>query len=151
MRPAPSPRRTDPPGLSGPGAVLRRLLLVASILALVPLSVGGAAEKAPAEPPPGWELGGDPQAGEPIFAKRCTVCHGPEGKGDGRIKTDPPPRDLTDPDALKLDSDWKLYLVIEKGGEAVGLSAKMIPWKDMLTEEEVRDVAAYVKSLSAEE
>lgn len=103
--------------------------------------------KLPPEPE-GFELGGDPEAGETIYVESCAVCHGPEGKGRGRIKFSTPPRDLTDPDDLKTSSEWELYQVIRSGGEAFGLAPAMLPWEDLLEEQEIRDVASYVASLS---
>lgn len=101
--------------------------------------------------PPGFRLDGDLERGAAVFRKSCALCHGPEGKGDGRIKSDPPPRDLTDPKALRTASDWELYQVIVEGGQVLGLAPKMLPWKDMLDERELRDVAAYVRSLAPRE
>lgn len=98
--------------------------------------------------PEGFRLDGDLESGARVFQKSCALCHGPEGTGEGRIKTDPPPRDLTDPDALKTASDWELYQVVLNGGQVLGLSQKMLPWKDTLEEEEILDVATYVRSLS---
>ena len=106
--------------------------------------------KLPPEPP-GFRLDGDLERGAAVFRKSCALCHGPEGKGDGRIKSDPPPRDLTDPKALRTASDWELYQVIVEGGQVLGLAPKMLPWKDMLDERELRDVAAYVRSLAPRE
>ncbi len=125
--------------------------LLVSLLALT-VAVAMAAQdldrsKLPPEPE-GFELGGDPEAGKKIYVESCAVCHGPEGEGRGRIKFSTPPRDLTDPDDLKTSSDWELYQVIESGGEVLGLSSAMLPWVDLLEEQEIRDVAAYVRSLS---
>lgn len=104
--------------------------------------------KIPPEPA-GFHLDGDLAHGAKVFQKSCALCHGPEGKGDGRIKMDPPPRDLTKAETLKTGSDWELYQVILNGGQILGLSPRMLPWKDTLDEDEVRDVATYVRSLSA--
>lgn len=101
--------------------------------------------------PEGFELGGDPKDGAKVYKQSCAVCHGPEGKGHGRIRFAEPPRDLTDPKELKTSSDWELYQVIQGGGEVLGLDGKMLPWEGILEEEEIRDVAAYVRSLSEKE
>ncbi len=107
---------------------------------------GLAAPAVPPEPA-GFALGGDAAAGSKVFAKSCALCHGPEGRGDGRIKGDPPPRDFTHPEGLRTTSDWQLYQVILNGGPILGMSPRMLPWKDILSDQEVRDVAAYVRSL----
>lgn len=127
-------------------------ILLAGLLCLLPAAVLPAAaevdrSKLPPEPV-GFRLTGDLERGALVFRKSCALCHGPEGKGNGRIKSDPPPRDLTDPKVLKTATDWELYQVIVEGGQVLGLAPKMLPWKDMLEERELRDVAAYVRSLA---
>jgi mono/diheme cytochrome c family protein len=127
-------------------------LVLSSLLGLLAAVALPAAEevdrsKLPPEPA-GFRLDGDVERGAVVFRKSCALCHGPEGKGDGRIKSEPPPRDLTDPKALRTASDWELYQVIAEGGQVLGLAPKMLPWKDMLDERELRDVAAYVRSLA---
>jgi mono/diheme cytochrome c family protein len=127
-------------------------LVLSSLLGLLAAVALPAAEevdrsKLPPEPA-GFRLDGDVERGAVVFRKSCALCHGPEGKGDGRIKSEPPPRDLTDPKALRTASDWELYQVIAEGGQVLGLAPKMLPWKDMLDEREIRDVAAYVRSLA---
>jgi mono/diheme cytochrome c family protein len=127
-------------------------LVLSSLLGLLAAVALPAAEevdrsKLPPEPA-GFRLDGDLERGAVVFRKSCALCHGPEGKGDGRIKSEPPPRDLTDPEALRTASDWELYQVIAEGGQVLGLAPKMLPWKDMLDERELRDVAAYVRSLA---
>jgi mono/diheme cytochrome c family protein len=119
------------------------------LLAAVALPAAGEVDRSKLPPEPaGFRLDGDLERGAVVFRKSCALCHGPEGKGDGRIKSEPPPRDLTDPKALKTATDWELYQVIAEGGQILGLAPKMLPWKDMLDEGELRDVAAYVRSLA---
>ena len=123
--------------------------LLLGLLAAVALPAAGEVDRSKLPPEPaGFRLDGDLERGAVVFRKSCALCHGPEGKGDGRIKSDPPPRDLTDPKALKTATDWELYQVIAEGGQVLGLAPKMLPWKDMLDERELRDVAAYVRSLA---
>jgi mono/diheme cytochrome c family protein len=135
---------------------MNRALATLAALGLAALIGAGASPAAPEvdrpklpPEPDGFRLGGDPERGAKVFQKSCALCHGPRGKGDGRIKSDPPPRDLTDAAALKTASDWELYQVILNGGQILGLAPKMLPWKDILEDQEARDVASYVKSLSA--
>lgn len=119
------------------------------LLAAVALPAAGEVDRSKLPPEPaGFRLDGDLERGAVVFRKSCALCHGPEGKGDGRIKSEPPPRDLTDPKALKTASDWELYQVIAEGGQVLGLAPKMLPWKDMLDERELQDVSAYVRSLA---
>lgn len=129
------------------------VVLILFLLALGAVTVAAQEadrSKLPPEPE-GFELRGELKAGAKIYRQSCAVCHGPEGEGDGRIEFSSPPRDLTDREALKTSSDWELYQVIKNGGEVLGLAPTMLPWDDLLEEEEILDVAAYVRSLSEEE
>jgi len=105
-------------------------------------SGGGAAE-------PAFDLGGDAERGAPLFAKRCKLCHGPEGRGDGTMaeKLDPRPADLTDPKVMSRWSDEELYRIVRDGGAAVGLSPRMIGWGKIASDQEIRDMAAFVRTL----
>jgi mono/diheme cytochrome c family protein len=100
--------------------------------------------------PAGFQLSGDPARGEAIYARSCDTCHGPAGKGDGKIAAGlkPRPQDLTDAKRMSAISDWEIYLVVRDGGPAVGLAANMLSWGKTLSDQEIRDVSAYVRSLS---
>ena len=100
-------------------------------------------------PPEGFTLAGDPDAGRAVFADNCSLCHGDSGDGDGLIFMDPPPRDLRKREGLTSVDDWDVYRVIRNGGQALGLSPKMLPWNGTLDDEQIRDVASFVLSLSA--
>jgi mono/diheme cytochrome c family protein len=108
-----------------------------------------AARKVPPAPA-GFQLDGDPGRGQAIYARSCDTCHGPAGKGDGKIAAGlkPKPQDLTDPKRMAGISDWEIYLVVRDGGPAVGLAPTMLSWGKTLSDQEIRDVSAYVRSLS---
>lgn len=84
--------------------------------------------------------------GQNIFKTRCTICHGAEGKGDGklsRIIKDPAPFNLTKstiPTSAAHD-------IVMQGGLAVNRSARMPPWKDELTPVEIDSVVLYIMTL----
>ena len=104
-----------------------------------------------AEPePPGFRLGGDAQRGQAVYARTCVLCHGEKGNGGGKLAAglNPKPRDFTAPGLLAQRSDWDLYRVVRDGGQAIGLSSKMAGWSKVLKDQELRDVAAYVRSLA---
>jgi len=109
-----------------------------------------AAHAAAQEPPPGFELGGDPTAGRKVYKMYCKKCHGKKGNGKGLMAKDldPKPRDFTDKAHMAKRSDWQIFLGIKEGGAAVGLSEEMTAWKDSLTEQEMRDVASYIRQFS---
>ena len=100
--------------------------------------------------PPDFKLNGDPGRGKAVFDKSCVLCHGPAGKGDGSMAAslDPKPQDLTDRTIMTKRSDWEVYQVIREGGKALGLSQQMFAYKSLLKDQEIRDVAAYVRSLA---
>jgi mono/diheme cytochrome c family protein len=115
-------------------------------LALVIVVLSAAA--APPEPP-GFKLGGDAKRGAAVFAKRCALCHGATGDGNGTLKTDPPARDFRTPELLSSRSDWEIYVVIRDGGTALGLSPKMLGWNKLMTDQDLRDAAAFVRTFAA--
>lgn len=62
-----------------------------------------------------------------LFKKKCLVCHGESGQGDGpgAAALDPKPRNFTDADWQKGVTDEQLSKTIIGGGAAVGKSAIM--------------------------
>ena len=86
------------------------------------------------------------RVGRAIYVGRCALCHGPEGRGDGRMAAiikAPPPFDLT---YSRLPDDY-LFRMISEGGAAMNRSPRMPPWGSDLTETELYSVMAYVKTL----
>ncbi len=118
-------------------------------LALLALLPGAGARGAEGEP---FRLDGDPERGAALYPKKCKGCHGAEGHGDGALakSLDPPPRDLTDGDRMARWGDEQLYLLIRDGGEAAGLSSGMPAWGKLVSDQEVRDLAAFVRTLAVE-
>lgn len=117
------------------------------------LALGAAVSLAAWAIPPApqdFKLNGDPGRGKAVFGKSCALCHGPAGKGDGSMAAslDPKPQDLTDRAVMARRSDWEVYLVIREGGKALGLSTQMFSYKSLLKDQEIRDVAAYVRGLA---
>jgi mono/diheme cytochrome c family protein len=103
--------------------------------------------------PPGADLPVDAPIGRRVFAQRCAVCHGPDGRGNGpaapsliprpvdfrrgqfKYKSTPGDQPPTDEDLVRVVSD--------------GLQASAMPYfRDLLTPVEIRSVVAYVKGLS---
>jgi mono/diheme cytochrome c family protein len=93
-----------------------------------------------------------PQDGSAIFETHCTTCHGPTGKGDGpgakviRQKM----TDFSDPAAMRQVNDRFLFEIIQKGGSQFGRSNAMPAWGMKLTDEQIRAVVAYIRSLASE-
>lgn len=97
-----------------------------------------------------FQLGGDAPAGKTVFTSNCAVCHGMHGKGDGPAAAGikPAPPDFTDKKWAQGITDKQIYEVIRGGGAAVGRSAHMPAWKGRLSDSQIRDVAAYIRSLT---
>jgi len=84
--------------------------------------------------------------GQKIYETRCVLCHGKYGEGDGRmsklLKT-PPPANL-----IKSRLPEKMvYQIISEGGEGVGRSKHMPPWKDQLNASEINAVVEYLNAM----
>jgi mono/diheme cytochrome c family protein len=103
--------------------------------------------------PPGANLAADTPLGKRVYAQRCAVCHGPDGKGNGPAapSMSPRPRDFssgvfkykstaageppTDEDLLRTVRD--------------GLAASAMPYfAGLLSDEELAAVVQQVKSFS---
>jgi cytochrome c553 len=82
-----------------------------------------------------------PQESKDIFAQRCTVCHGADGKGNGpgAAALNPKPRDYTDKNWQKSASDDQLKKIIVGGGPAIGKSPLMPPNPDLQAKPQVVD------------
>jgi mono/diheme cytochrome c family protein len=83
--------------------------------------------------------------GKAVFFNRCAICHGMNADGHSNLAKimRPPPANLR---ASKLDEQERAR-IIRSGGAAVGRSANMPEWQIELTEEELRDVLAFVGTL----
>ena len=100
--------------------------------------------------PPAALLTYEEHQGSVLFTKYCAVCHGQEGKGDGfnAFNLDPRPRDLSDSVAMKSLSDDQIYRTIAGGGRSVNKSPLMPAYGWTLNTQQVRYVAAYIRTLS---
>lgn len=83
--------------------------------------------------------------GKLVFQNYCTLCHGPEGKGDGRAAKLHTPR----PFNLTASTAPRYYIadMVRKGGEIMGRGKGMPPWGDQLTDEQVNDVLNFLFTL----
>lgn len=111
-------------GMLGVVAVLAVLLLVAWV---------GPASAADAE------------AGKVTFKKRCVVCHGNSGAGDGVMgkMLKPPPPSFADASRMAGQSDEALTKIITSGKD------KMPAYEGKLSASEIQDVLAYIRTLAA--
>lgn len=92
---------------------------------------------------------GDAKKGRELYTEKCVLCHGSQGEGwDWTKKVARPPVPVPDlPKAVPERSDQFLFDVVKGGGEAVGQTRFMPPFGFQLSDEEVWDLVAYMRSL----
>lgn len=85
-----------------------------------------------------------------LFGAYCAVCHGEGGEGDGfnAFNLDVRPRDLTDQAFQRAVSDEALREVIAQGGRGTNRSVLMPAYQHTLSEEEVTDLLAFIRTLA---
>jgi len=108
-----------------------------------------AAKKAADAAPAKVAITGDAAKGQTKFKELCASCHGETGKGDGPAAAalNPKPANFASPESAAKSDDYILAM-IKEGGAANGKSPLMVAWKAALKEDELQNVAAYVRSLS---
>lgn len=89
---------------------------------------------------------GDPERGKTLFLRYCKGCHGVDGRG-GAHTFMPHVGNLTKKGYIDKIPDEFLFLVIAKGGTAVGKSAYMPAWESVLKKQDILDVIAHIRSL----
>ncbi len=93
---------------------------------------------------------GDAAAGKVKYQQLCASCHGAKGKGDGPAAgaLNPKPRNHTDTKYMKTISDEYIAKITKLGGVAVGKSPLMPPWGGVLSDPDVQNVVAFIRSLA---
>ena len=91
-----------------------------------------------------YAAGGNVAKGKVLYTNLCIRCHGVDGKGDAYMKFNPPVADLSSP-AVQSKLDGSLMKAIHDGRKDTAMGA----WKFVLSEEEIRDVTAYVRVLGS--
>lgn len=88
------------------------------------------------------------EAGKQLYAANCASCHGPQGMGDGPAATslNPQPRPLAV--EMKALKDDYLYWRIAEGGAFAPFASAMPSWKSILSEEEIWQVIAFMRTLA---
>ena len=94
----------------------------------------------------------DVRRGHRIYGQYCTPCHGQQGNGRGpRAKNErlqPPPRDHTNGFYMNMQPDLRLFKVIKFGGKANNLSHIMPQWKHVLSDHQIFDIIAYLRTIA---
>ena len=92
------------------------------------------------------ERGNDANGNSPTY---CFTCHGKDGKGEGYAAKVQPvrPRDLTSDPYMSTRTDEQLFKAISLGSAAFHGPAVMPAWWQSLTEQQIWDLVAYVRTL----
>ena len=123
---------------------MRRIGLVAGLILLASLAAILIAVFLPEAPPPP----GAP-AGQQLYARFCVSCHGQSGHGSWRATLSLIwPGNLADRSGMKGLTDQYLADLIKHGGAPIGKPG-MPAFGFHLTDDEVRELVAYVRGLSA--
>jgi cytochrome c6 len=83
------------------------------------------------------------------FEEHCTKCHGTDGKGQTKTGRKLGIRDFTDPKVQIELKDADMLEAITNGIRSNTGKEMMKEFKDELSAEEIRDLAAYMRSFKA--
>ena len=83
-------------------------------------------------------------AGKQIYARRCASCHAANGEGGPGNDLIPAAPSLVD-DPVKSKTDGTIFLIIKNG---VPPDFNMVPFKDTLNDDEIRNVVNYLRSIA---
>jgi mono/diheme cytochrome c family protein len=87
--------------------------------------------------------------GKATYIETCSPCHGAGGKGDGpaAVALNPKPRDHTNGAYMDKLTNGHIFAVIKQGGASFGYPG--MPMQPQLSDEKVKDVIAFVRTLSS--
>ncbi len=123
---------------------MRRIGLAAGLIAAISLTAILIAIFLPEAPPPP----GAP-AGQQLYARFCASCHGRSGRGSWNATLSLiRPGNLSDRSRMQRLTDQYLADLIKHGGAPIGKPG-MPAFGFHLTDAEIRELVAYVRTLSA--
>lgn len=93
--------------------------------------------------------GADPNHGKMYYYSYCIGCHGwlMHGDGPNASELNPRPRTLTRGDYMQKKTNLELFTVIKGGGEAVALSSSMPNWGNVLQDQDIWDIIAFIRAM----
>ena len=86
-------------------------------------------------------------AGTEIWAKKCALCHGKDGKGTTKMCEKLKCRDLTNPKVQEAFTDDQAAKSINEGVKDSSGKIVMPPYKGKLTAEEVKEIVKFLRTL----
>ena len=89
---------------------------------------------------------GNATHGATLYKRYCQGCHGEDGRGGAQTFM-PHIQNLTQKDYIEFLPDGYLFTVIAEGGGSVGKSTMMPAWKVTLSEQDIKDIIAHIRSL----
>ena len=92
---------------------------------------------------------GNPEDGQVIYQRSCSVCHGKWGEGNGPLTKVIPMSPADHTDITKMDdiSNKELIEIITDGSSGKEL---MPGWEGILSKSQIEDVVSYIRLLSAQ-
>jgi mono/diheme cytochrome c family protein len=124
---------------------MRRLITLAA--GLLCLASGHAVAQNDADPSEVERFtDGDAAHGAALYKRYCSGCHGPDGRGGAQTFM-PHVQNLTAKDYIEFIPDGFLYTVIAEGGAAAGKSGYMPAWGGTLSEQDIKDVITFIRTL----
>lgn len=91
----------------------------------------------------GTALAADPPEN---WTKHCASCHGKDGRGDTKAGKKAGVKDQTDPKYQEALTDEKMFQAVKEGLKENN-KEKMKPFRDKLTDDEIKALVAFVRSL----
>ena len=116
----------------------------------VPPAAAPAAPVPAAPAAPAAAVKPDLAAGAALYAANCVTCHGAHGDGDGPASAAlvPKPAKHHDGSYMNALSNEHIFKVIKEGGAAAGKSPMMAPWGGMLSDAQIWDLVAFLRSIA---
>jgi len=87
-----------------------------------------------------------PESVQQNWTKHCLSCHGKDGKGKTKAGRQAKVKDLTDAKYQETFDDTKAFTVLKEGLKIDGKEA-MKPFRDKLSDQEIKDLVAFVRTL----
>ena len=93
--------------------------------------------------------GADPTQGKTYYYSYCIACHGwlMHGDGPSASELNPRPRTLTRGEYMQKKTNLELFTVIKGGGEAAALSSSMPNWGNVLQDQDIWNIVAFIRAM----